>query len=104
MYNIVEKTMGWPGQYLAGSKGDYERQFRDHVVVFNANLVAVGDSADKIWYGDVDLYIDSDKLQTLANELKKDIYVLREMDGRFEKEEYPDLGKPVAIFHFEEKP
>jgi hypothetical protein len=69
---------------ISGSKSGYRERFPDHEVYFNANIFTEN---GKIWHGDLDLNLDSEKLQNLANELKTDLYILSEMDGRFENEQ-----------------
>jgi hypothetical protein len=66
---------------ISGSKSGYRKRFPDHEVYFNANIFTEN---GKIWHGDLDLNLDSEKLQNLANELQTDLYILSEMDGRFE--------------------
>lgn len=63
--------------------------------IFNANVCT---DKGKIWYGDVDYKRQAAKLQALANELKTKVYVLREMDARFESEDNPRLDSAVAVF------
>ncbi len=69
---------------ISGSKSGYRKRFPDHEVYFNANIFTEN---GKIWHGDLDLNLDSERLQSLANELQTDLYVLFEMDGRFENEQ-----------------
>lgn len=72
------------GRMISGSKSLYREKYPDHKVCFNANVVAK--SYGKVWYGDLDLTVDREKLQEVANELHDTLYVLYEMDGRFENE------------------
>lgn len=75
------------GRIISGSKSSYRERYPDHKVCFNANVVA--QSYGKVWYGDLDLTLDREKLQEVANELHDTLYVLYEMDGRFENENQP---------------
>jgi hypothetical protein len=68
---------------ISGSKSGYRNRFPDHEVYFNANIFTEN---GKIWHGDLDLTLDSEKLQNLANDLKTTLFILSEMDGRFENE------------------
>ena len=75
------------GRMISGSKSLYRSKYPEHEVYFNANIVI--ESAKKVWYGDIDFHFDSVKLQEICNELKEPVYILREMDGRFENENQP---------------
>lgn len=87
--------LGFPGRMISGSKSGYRMRFPDNRPVFNANVCV---ESGKIWYGDLDLTLDGDKLQGLANELGERVYVLYEMDARFENEERPLLGQAVETY------
>ena len=72
------------------------RAYPTHKVVFNANIFS--EKQGKIWYGDLDLDIDSNNIQAVANELEEDLYILREADGRFENENLaPEEAKKLAV-------
>lgn len=58
--------------------------YPDHEVYFNGNISTIEDG--KIWWGDIDMTEDRETLGEIARELGKDLYILREMDGRFENE------------------
>lgn len=73
------------GRMISGSKSGYRQRFPDHFVLFNANIVI--ESRGKVWYGDLDLTLDTAQLMNIARELKEPLYVLYEMDGRFENED-----------------
>ena len=72
------------GRMVGGSKSGYRHNHPDNVVVFNANIII--SNQNKVWYGDVDITLERDKLQAIANELCRDLYILREHDARFENE------------------
>jgi hypothetical protein len=72
---------------ISGSKSGYKEKYPDHKVVFNANIVIK--SRGKVWYGDIDLTLDREDLRFIANDLKEPLYVLYEMDARFENENQP---------------
>jgi len=81
---IFEKHGLHNGRMVGGSKSGYFNQHPDNVVVFNANIIIK--KAGKVWYGDLDITLDFDKLKEIADELKEDLYVLREMDARFDND------------------
>jgi calcineurin-like phosphoesterase family protein len=72
------------GRIISGSKSGYRTEFPDHVVIFNANIVIR--SKGKIWYGDLDLTLEEDKLKSISEKFGEPLYILYEMDGRFEHE------------------
>jgi len=69
---------------VGGSKSLYREKHRDNEVYFNANIFTLNDG--KIWHGDLDITLDREKLNNVAKKLKKELYILSEMDGRFENE------------------
>ncbi len=75
------------GRMISGSKSGYKEKYPDHKVVFNANIVIK--SRGKAWYGDIDLTLDREDLRFIATDLKEPLYVLYEMDARFENENQP---------------
>jgi hypothetical protein len=87
--------LGLPGRMISGSKSGYRQRFPHNLTVFNANLCT---ESEKIWWGDIDLTFDYEKLEILANAIDKKIYVLYEMDGRFENEEKPRLDQATVVF------
>ena len=89
--------LGYPGRMVGGSKSGYATMYPDHLVVFNSNLfLENGDgTCTKAWYGDLDISKDREKLMAIAAELGSTVIVLREMDGRFEREDNPALEEFV---------
>jgi hypothetical protein len=85
IYEIFENAGLTMGRIISGSKSGYYDKNPDHKVVFNANVIT--ESRGKIFYGDLDLTLDTDKLKEVAEILKEPLYVLREMDARFENED-----------------
>jgi hypothetical protein len=81
----------FPGRMLSMTKHSPE----GHVCVWNANVCTK--SKGKIWYGDIDLTDDADDLRNLATSEGEDVYVLREMDGRFYNEQNPKFENAVAL-------
>jgi len=74
------------GRMISGSKSGYLNANPESVVVFNANILS---KYGKVWHGDLDLTKDAKKLREVAEEYGDKIYVLREMDCRFDKENDP---------------
>ena len=91
-YIIASEILGVCGRMIDASKSDYSRAHPTHVVVFNSNVCTKN---GKIWYGDIDVTLDEDKLKLLADELDEKIYVLYEMDARFDNEDSPKLDNAV---------
>ena len=79
-----------PGRMISGSK----TAPKGHVCVFNANVCSK--SRGKFWFGDLDIAADAADLRRLAAKEGEEIYILREMDGRFMNEAKPLLHKSVA--------
>lgn len=86
------EILGLPGRLISASKIDYSQRHPDNIVVFNSNICT---NEGKIWFGDIDVTLDSAKLKELAETLGTKVYVLREMDARFENENTPLLDKAV---------
>jgi hypothetical protein len=57
----------------------------------------------KVWWGDLDLTLDWERLEKIATALNKSLFVLREMDGRFENEKRNN-EEIVAYAHAEVRP
>lgn len=62
--------------------------------VFNANLCTKGKG--KFWFGDLNLTRDVEQLKLAAKERGEDVYVLREIDARFQNEANPRFENAVA--------
>lgn len=77
-----------PGRMISGSKSRYREMYPENEVYFNANIFVLGEG--KIWHGDLDVTRDKEVLQEIAREIGKDLFILREMDGRFENEKRTD--------------
>ena len=78
------------GRMMSGSK----RHTPGHVEVYNANIFTR--EGGKVWFGDLDLTADADRLKEFAAEQGHELYVLHEMDGRFEYERKPRWDRAVA--------
>lgn len=67
------------------SKSAYRQRYPDHITIFNANIFT--EEEGKVWYGDLDLTVERERLTEVARASQRTLYVLREMDGRFGNEE-----------------
>ena len=94
IYKLFDLNFGFPGRLLETSKSNAD-------IIHNGNIVI--EDYGKIWYGDIHKINDQEKLQKLADKLNKKIFVLREMDGRFENENNPLIDKAVLTFIPKEK-
>ena len=95
----AESVLGHRGRMISGSKGHYVYKNPKHITVFNANLIiGVDKNSRKIWFGDVDLTTEHDKVAKLAQKLNQQVYVLRESDARFDNEKNPKLERYVAFW------
>lgn len=86
---ILRKENFITGRMLSYSKSEYREANPTSVVYFNANIVTVTEG--KIWYGDLDLTKDAETLKRAAIEIGEPLFILKEMDCRFE-----DEGKPTS--------
>ena len=73
------------GRMVGGSKSRYLQDHPDNIVIFNANIITK--KSGKIWYGDLSFPNDSKKIQDICNILNEKLYILRELDARFENEQ-----------------
>lgn len=71
------------GRLIAPSKSQYRMDHPGHNVVFNANVFTLEDGL--IWSGDLDLTLDSERLQIIAEKINKKIYVTREFYGNLDE-------------------
>ena len=94
-YELAVLKLGMNGHLMSWSKTSYKRAHPDNLSIFNANICT---KSGKIWYGDIDVTRSEEILKELAKELNQEVFVLYEMDGRFENEEKPVLTKHVVKF------
>lgn len=86
---------------IAYSRRVYLSRRPNNQALFNANVVT---DQGKIWWGDLDLADDSEKLQDVANELRATLYILREADYRFNTNKRPlNEVKKIAVKKFVHK-
>ena len=88
---VIEKYLGSQGRMISASKGRYRKEKIRNLVIFNANIV---DSMGiKIWHGDIDITEDRHQLWGASDELKERLFILYEMDARFENEAEPKTSE-----------
>lgn len=95
MIETIQTVLGRPGRMISGSKSGYKDSYPNHLTIFNSNICT---EHGKVWHGDIDLTLSKDILTDLANEIGQDLYVLYEMDARFENENAPLLENAVVVF------
>lgn len=84
----IFKDFKYPeGRMVSYSKGEYLSRYPNNKVIFNGNIFTK--KLGKIWYGDIDLTKDESTLKLIAKRVGEDLYILREMDGRFDNENKP---------------
>jgi hypothetical protein len=89
----VQKTFNenslFMGRMIAYSKSTYRKMHPDNRVLFNANIFVLGEG--KIWWGDLDITRDREALEKISQTIGKKLYVLQELDGRFENDNASDV-------------
>jgi len=93
---LINEKIGWAGRMISGSKSGYRVLHPNNFAIFNSNICTKN---GKIWWGDIDLTKSKQDLLDIAESAGEEIYVLFEMDGRFENEDSPKLDKAVVIFY-----
>jgi hypothetical protein len=91
-----QSILGHNGKMVSLSKSDYREKHPKNFVIFNSNIVCI---EGKVWYGDIDLTLSADLLREIAILSEELIYVLYEMDARFENEKSPKLERAAVIFY-----
>jgi hypothetical protein len=87
VYDVFEKHGFYLARMISGSKSTYRQKYPKNDVLFNANIFTP--TKNKVWYGDLDITLDSDKLQNVCNEIGEEMIIVGEMFGRFGAEERP---------------
>lgn len=83
IFDKLEAAGLFAGRMISHSKSFYRSKYNKHEVYFNANIFT---AAGKVWWGDIDLTVSGAILQGIADDTGETLYVLRELDGRFENE------------------
>lgn len=91
------RRVGYFGNLVSMSKSGYRDAHPNNLVVFNANIIL--EDGGKIWFGDIDITNSGKTLMDMANGFGVDIYILHEMDARFENENNPKIEKFVIKFN-----
>jgi diphthamide synthase (EF-2-diphthine--ammonia ligase) len=94
-FNAAREVFGFEGRLISQSKSRYRENYPDHTVVFNGNLCTK--EIGKIWFGDIDVTLEKDKIDQLAKTIGMKVYVLYESDARFENERKPLFDRAVYI-------
>lgn len=93
---LINEKIGWAGRLVSGSKSSYRMNHPDNFVIFNSNICT---KIGKIWCGDIDLTKSKQDLLDIAEATGEELYVLFEMDGRFENEDSPKIDMAAAVFY-----
>ena len=89
-WNTAEEILGYPGRMLSGSKIAPTGQR----IIWNSNICTK--EHGKIWFGDFNVTKELNKLIDLAFKLNSVVYVLYEMDARFDNELTPEFDNAVV--------
>ncbi len=85
IYQIFMSNHLMTGRMISGSKSSYYDEHSDNLIVFNANIII--ETRGKVWHGDLDVTVDYENLEKIAETLEEPLYILREHDARFENED-----------------
>jgi hypothetical protein len=98
---IISSVIGYEGRMISFSKSGYRRDHPENIVIFNANIIQKIDGRyEKIWFGDLDITLDYEKLIQISELLDTEIFVLHEMDCRFDNEDKPNVMNFVVSSFF----
>lgn len=91
---VAEKFLGFPGCMLSYNKSQPG-------IVYNSNVCTK--THGKIWFGDIKIEPrkNLDVIKGLAKALGESVYILREMDARFNTETEPRFEKAVVTIDTE---
>ena len=97
---IIEKQLGTTGRMIAMSKSRYKEAHPKSIVYFNACIF--DELLTEVWWGDVDLIEDKDKLEKIAEVAEQTFYLTTENPYRadFHKVTYEDLEKDEHVIKF----
>ena len=94
----ASSILGMAGKMISQSKSGYREKNPETLAIFNANICT---KDGKIWWGDLDVTKEQNSIGDLAHILGEDLYVLYELDGRFEYEGKPKLEKYAVKFFYD---
>lgn len=75
------------GRMIGSSKSTYRFENPNHEIYFNANIITI--NYGKVWYGDIDVNVDGEDLKKISKEIEEPLFILYEIDARFENENKP---------------
>jgi hypothetical protein len=104
--SITSSILGFEGKMISWSKSGYRDENPENLAIFNANIIQKTERGyEKIWFGDLDITLDYEKLIRISECLDTEIFVLYEMDARFDNESAPNvLNYIVSAFYIRENP
>jgi hypothetical protein len=99
--SIATSILGFEGKVISWSKSGYRTENPENLAIFNANIIEKTEKGyEKIWYGDIDITLDYEKLIRISECLDTEIFVLYEMDARFERELAPNVSSFIVSAFF----
>ena len=84
MVKDIDELMKAQSLYMGRMISPHKSAPKGCVCVWNGNLVSP--SRGKVWFGDLNLTREGEKLKEVAKAAGETLYVLREMDCRFDTE------------------
>lgn len=76
---ILKEELGPSGRLISMSKGRYHFNNPNNIALFNGNLCT--EEEGKIWYGDIDVTEELDKLLSLSKATETYTYCMKMMPG-----------------------
>jgi hypothetical protein len=99
--SITSSILGFEGKMISWSKSGYRTENPENLAIFNANIIEKTEKGyEKIWYGDIDITLDYEKLIRISECLDTEIFVLYEMDARFDRESAPNVSSFIVSAFF----
>jgi hypothetical protein len=99
--SIATSVLGFEGKMISWSKSGYRNENPENLAIFNANIIEKTEKGyEKIWYGDIDITLDYEKLIQISKVLDTEIFVLYEMDARFDRESAPNVSSFIVSAFF----
>lgn len=95
----IERELGLTGKIISGSKSGYRLDHPNSLVYFNACIY--DEYLTQVWFGDIDLTLDNEKLKKIASVVEQPFYVTpQNYRADFTKMNYADLEKTGKIIKF----
>lgn len=97
----IRRKLGPSGRMICWDTDTYVKEHPNDEVVFNANLcmLTIQPKRRKLWYGDLNLTKENDILQEIADFCREPIYILSELDGRYEYEKDPQIDRAIKMYN-----